>query len=172
MNFTIRDATAEDFQGVRDLLAQMPEWHVALGTKFIMENLVAVDDFGSIVGWLNGDHHSASWQAIDDYEMPRGWRCSYIGWLLVDEGCRENNIGHDLVEYFARESSAAGRDTIVASPQAGSDEHKLLQFYSDLGFRRAASGHVHWGPYGPQENVPLTTHEVDADYLRELGRYR
>lgn len=172
MNFTIRDATAEDFQGVRDLLAQMPEWHVALGTKFTLENIVAVDDTGVIVGWLNGDHRSAAWQAIEGYEMPRGWRCSYISWLLVDENCREDKIGRRLVEYFARDSSAAGRDTIVASPQAGSDEHKLLQFYSDLGFRRAASGQVHWGPYGPQENVSLTRPEVDANYLELLQRYQ
>lgn len=171
-HFEIRYATSEDLPGVKELLAQMQIWKNPLGPHFVDENFVAVDRSGQIVGWLNGDHHSAGWQAIDGYDMPGHWRCSFINWLLVDESCRGNEIGKDLVDHFARGASDEGRDTIVASPQSGSNEQKLLEFYSRLGFRRAASGQVHWGPHGPQEDVPLTPFEVDADYLEAVRRYR
>lgn len=168
----IRHAVPEDLSGVRELLTQMPDWRSALRSRFVDENIVAVDESGLIVGWLNGNHVSTNWQVIDGYEMAPGWRCSYINWLLVDDKFRGHDIGPRLVRLFARDSAASDRDTIIASPQSGDDEQKVLRIYSRLGFRRAESGHVHTGPHGPQDDVPLTEPEVDANYLEQLRRHR
>ncbi|WP_066299492.1 GNAT family N-acetyltransferase [Arthrobacter luteolus] len=94
--------------------------------------------------------------------MPEDWRCSFVEWLLVDKDWRSAGIGGALMERFALESSEAGRDTIIVSPQAGDDEQALLKFYYRLGYRRTVSGHVHRGPHGQQEHTPLPEDEMEA----------
>jgi GNAT superfamily N-acetyltransferase len=155
----IRQALPEDLPGVHELLAQMPGWGNPLLYGFKDENLVATDHRGQIIGWLNGNHVSQAWCGVLGYDMPEDWLCSYVTWLLVDEEHRSVGIGRRLMEAFARDSAAAGRDTVVASPQSGDDELALLRFYARRGYRRAESGQVHRGPHGPQDDVPLPVQE-------------
>lgn len=157
---TVRFAEPADHPGIRALLTQMPGWASATRGAYRDENLVAIDDKEQIVGWLMGNHVSEAWRNISGYDMPEDWYCSYITWVLVDEDCRSNGIGAILMEAFSLESSAAGRDTIVASPQSGEHERALLRFYNRMGYRRAESGQVHRGPWGPQDDVPLQEPEV------------
>lgn len=152
---TIRPAEPRDSAGIRSLLAQMPQWETAANSLSRNQGLVAVDDQGCIVGWLSGHHKSFAWEGISGYNMPEDWCCSFVTWLLVDKDCRSAGIGAVLMERFAQQSSEAGRDTIITSPQAGEDERVLLEFYYRLGYRRASSGHVHRGPHGPREHIPL-----------------
>lgn len=152
---TIRPVEPGDTSGIRSLLAQMPHWESARQGPFRDEGIVAVDNRGHIVGWLAGNHSSFAWLNTSGYDMPEDWCCSFIEWLLVDSTCRSAGIGSSLMEAFALDSSAAGRDTIIASPQSGEDERALLAFYYRLGYRRTESGHVHRGPWGPHEDVPL-----------------
>ncbi|MFF3038890.1 GNAT family N-acetyltransferase [Arthrobacter citreus] len=152
---TIRPAEPRDSAGIRSLLAQMPRWETAAKRVSCNQGLVAVDDQGCIVGWLSGHHDSLAWENFPGYNMDEDWHCSFIQWLLVDENCRSAGIGAALMTRFARESSEAGRDTIIASPQAGERERSLVDFYYRLGYLRARSGHVHRGPWGPQEHCPL-----------------
>lgn len=116
---SIRSAEPADYPGVRTLLTQMPRWEDATHGAFRDENIVAIDDQGQIVGWLAGNHVSEAWRNIPGYDMAEEWRCSYIAWVLVDEGCRSAGVGAMLMEAFARDSAVAGRDTIVASPPIG-----------------------------------------------------
>lgn len=180
---TIRPAGPADIPGVRDLLAQMPRWDSAHRSMLRDEDLIALNSEGKVIGWLMGNHVSEAWKNVIGYEMADSWLCSYIAWLLVDGSYRSNGVGSRLMEAFRRNSVAAGRDTITASPQSGEDEEKLLSFYSRLGYRRAASGQVHRGPWGPPENVPLPKSEVNSrssapdpeaeaimqEYVRRLG---
>lgn len=158
----IRRAEQGDFPGIRSLLDQMPQWHTAAQSLPRRHGLVALDDHGRVVGWLAGHHLSYAWEGVSGYDRPSDWRCSFVEWLLVDEDSRSTGIGAALMERFAIESSEAGRDTIIVSPQAGDDEQALLKFYSRLGYRRTVSGHVHRGPHGQQEDTPLPEDEMEA----------
>lgn len=183
---SIRSAEPADYPGVRALLTQMPRWGNATHGAFRDKNIVAIDDQGQIVGWLMGNHVSEAWRNIPGYDMAEGWRCSYITWVLVDEGCRSAGVGSSLMEAFSLDSAAAGRDTIVASPQSGEHELALLRFYSRMGYRRAESGQVHRGPWGSPVDVPLPEPEVRStpsapdpqaeaailEYMRALGYTR
>lgn len=183
---SIRSADPDDYPGVRALLTQMPSWGDATHGAFRDENIVAIDDQGQIVGWLMGNHVSEAWRNIPGYDMTEEWLCSYITWVLVDEGCRSAGVGAMPMEAFAHNSAAAGRDTIVASPQSGEHELALLRFYSRMGYRRAESGQVHQGPWGPPDDVPLPEPELRSEpsapdpqaeaaiheYMRALGYTR
>lgn len=180
---TIRRTKHTDIPGVHDLLKQMPRWHGDHTSLSRGNNLVALNGHGQVIGCLMGNHDSEAWRNVTGYEMANGWLCSYITWLLVDHHYRSQGVGSRLVEAFRRESAVSGQDTIIASPQSGEKERKLLSFYSRLGYRRAASGQVHRGPWGPSENVALPTSEVNfalsapdpetetfiQEYARKLG---
>lgn len=179
----VRRATEDDLPAIRRLVNQMPGWRIADRIDLKDENLVAVDRGGRVVGWLRGNHVSQAWVNVDGYEADDGWLCSYITWLLVDEVARGNGIGGMLLERFAQDSESAGRDTIIASPQSGDHEVELLAFYARHGYRRAASGQVHRGPWGPSEDVPAPQwpeagpdpdygeegEEIIREYRRMLG---
>lgn len=106
---SIRPAEPVDNPGVRALLTQMPRWGDATHGAFRDENILAIDDQGQIVGWLTGNHVSEAWRNIPGYDMAEEWRCSYITWVLVDEGCRSAGVGAMLMEAFAHDSATAGR---------------------------------------------------------------
>ena len=176
---TIRPAEPRDSPGIRTLLTQMPRWESAAHRLSRSQGLVAVDDQGRIIGWLSGHHNSPAWENIPGYNMHEDWRCSFVEWLLVDENCRSTGIGASLLERFALESSEAGRDTIIASPQAGEHERVLLEFYYRLGYRRASSGHVHRGLHGPREHISLPEDDMrpvsqpeSAEVQAIMRRYR
>ena len=159
---TLRPAGPGDFPGIRSLLDQMPQWQTVAQSLPYSRGLVAVDGHGRVLGWLAGHHDSYAWESVSGYDRPSNWRCSFVEWLLVDEDCRSAGIGAALMERFAIESSEAGRDTIIVSPQAGDDEQALLKFYYRLGYRRTVSGHVHRGPHGQQEDTLLPEDEMEA----------
>lgn len=167
---TIRLVEPADSPGIRSLLAQMPRWESAAHSLSHNQGLVAVDDQGWIMGWLSGHHNSFAWESTSGYNMPEDWCCSFVEWLLVDKDCRSAGIGTSLMERFAQQSSEAGRDTIIASPQAGEDERALLEFYYRLGYLRTNSGHVHRGPHGPREPSPLPEADMGTgDWPRSLS---
>ncbi|TDB91020.1 N-acetyltransferase [Actinomadura sp. KC216] len=83
-----------------------------------MEVLVAVDDDGSVLGYLEG---SLTGNVAEDLRIP-GCRSAFLFTIAVAREHQRSGVGRQLLEEFVRRARRAGFTALALIPRSGSPE--------------------------------------------------